>query len=197
MATPFDTFRQLLRDNRSYRRFDASRPVGRGQLEELVGLTRLCASGRNLQPLRYRIVCDAGETDRVFPLLKWAGYLTDWAGPSASERPTAYLVQCLDLSLTKNCLCDDGIQLQAIRMGAISQGIGSCIIKAFNREALAGALGIDLGRYEPLYVLALGYPSETAVIDDLEPSATDIRYTRTPDDIHHVPKRPLSDLLIP
>lgn len=187
----------MLRDNRSYRRFDASRPIGRDQLEELVGLTRLCASGRNLQPLRYRIVSDAAETERVFPLLKWAGYLTDWDGPSASERPVAYLVQCMDLGLTKNCLCDDGIQLQAMRMGAIYQGIGSCIIKAFNREALAAALGIDLDRYDPLYVLALGYPSETVVLDDLEPGTTDIRYTRAADDIHHVPKRLAADLLIP
>ncbi len=52
----FEALRQLLSEDRSIRRFEQSRRIGMEILTELVDLTRFCASGRNMQPLRYRIV---------------------------------------------------------------------------------------------------------------------------------------------
>ena len=104
--TTFDQLRELLKSNRSFRRFDNSLPVGEDTLHRLVGLTRYCSSGRNLQPLRYRLVSSPEECAAVFPALKWAGYLTDWDGPSESERPTAYLIQCIDTELTVENLAE-------------------------------------------------------------------------------------------
>lgn len=190
----FSILKSLLEADRSIRRFDNSRPVSRDSLLSLVDLTRYCASGRNLQPLRYRLVTDTAECQVLFPALAWAGYYQDWDGPAPAERPTAYLVQCLDTRLTTNCLCDDGIQLQAITLGAAALGIGGCIIKSFNRRILTEALGLP-DHMTPLYVLALGYPSETARIVPL-PADGDIRYYRDSSDIQSVPKRPLPDLLI-
>lgn len=190
----FYSLRRLLAEDRSIRRFDASRPIGRDVLTRLVDLTRLCASGRNLQPLRYRPVDATEERDALFPLLAWAGYLTDWPGPVPGERPTAYLVQCLDLDLAKDCLCDDGLQLQAITLGARALGIGACILKAFDPGKVAAALGIDTLRFMPRYVVALGYPAEKVVIEEMRDG--DFKYWRSPDGTHHVPKRPLSELII-
>ena len=160
----------------------------------MVDLTRYCASGRNLQPLRYRIVSTEAECEALYPLLAWAGYYKDWDGPAPAERPTAYLVQCLDTQLTNNCLCDDGLQLQVITLGASALGIGGCIIKSFRKNELTERLSLP-SNLEPLYVLALGYPSETARIVPL-PADGDIRYFRDSSDIQSVPKRPLPDLLI-
>lgn len=190
----FEILRHLLKEDRSIRRFDASRRLADGTLEKLVDLTRYCASGRNLQPLRYRLVLTPDDCDRLFPLLAWAGYLPDWDGPVETERPVAYLVQCLDTELAANCLCDDGLQLQAITLGARALGIGSCILKAFDLKKVADALAIDQ-RYQPRYVLALGYPIEKVEIEDMKDG--NVRYYRTRDAIHHVPKRPLSTLIIP
>lgn len=191
----FNTLKTLLERDRSYRRFDASQAVSRQTLSRLIDLTRFCASGRNLQPLRYRLVTDAAECELVFPLLKWAGYLADWDGPEAAERPTAYIVQCIDTSLAGGgLLCDDGLQLQAITLGATALGLGGCIIKSFNVPELSKLLGIDC-RYKPHYVFALGYPVEEVVIEEM-PSDGDYKYWRTPDRIHHVPKRSLEDLII-
>lgn len=190
--TDFETLKTLLRRDRSVRRFDAGKPVGRETLLQLVDLTRYCASGRNLQPLKYRLVTDPDEAARVFPLLAWAGYLQDWPGPDEPERPTVYLVQCLDTRLTSNCLCDDGLQLQAITLGATALGLGGCVIKSFNAAGLREALSLpEWARVE--YVLALGYPREEVVIEEFD---GDIKYYRTPDGVHHVPKRPLADLVI-
>lgn len=192
----FEILKRLLEEDRSIRRFDAAREIGFEELVKLVELTRYCSSGRNLQPLCYRIVYKEEEREKVYPLLKWAGYLADWDGPEAAERPVAYLVQCLDTRLGKSCLCDDGLQLQSITLGAKALGIGACIIKAFNAPALSKELGLE-EYYEPRYVLALGYPIEKVVIEDMSGSVdADYKYYRTPDRIHHVPKRLLSELLI-
>lgn len=195
MMKEFEEFKGLLRADRTVRRFDGGRRAECDDLRRLVELTRYCSSGRNLQPLRYRIVSDPGECARVYPLLKWAGYLTDWDGPAPSERPTAYLVQCLDTELTGNCLCGDGLQLQAITLGARALGIGACIIKSFNAPALVRELSLP-AVMRPLYVVALGYPVERVEIDDMAEGGEDIKYYRTADGVHHVPKRPLNDLLI-
>lgn len=192
----FHELTSLLRSNRSYRRFDASRLIPESTLRELTDLTRYCASGRNLQPLRYRLVTSAEERAALFPTLKWAGYLTDWDGPSESERPTAYLVQCIDTELTENCLCDDGLHLETLTLGAATLGIHGCIIKAFNAEKVAEVLDIP-ARYKPLYVLALGYPAERIEITDTDgTTGADIRYYRDSADTHIVPKRPLDELII-
>lgn len=192
--TQFENFRNLLKEDRSIRRFDSSRKISTEDLEKLVELTRFCSSGRNLQPLRYKIVNGEDSCNALFPLLAWAGYLTDWPGPVETERPMAYLVQCLDLTLAKDCLCDDGLQLQAITLGARTLGLGCCILKAFSPEKVADALGIDISKMMPRYVLAIGYPVENVVIEDIV--GEDYKYYRTEDGTHHVPKRPLSDLII-
>lgn len=192
----FNMVRDLLISDRSVRRFDASRPVSLDILESLVDLTRFCASGRNMQPLRYRLVFTPEETAAVYPLLVWAGYLRDWDGPVPAERPVAYLVQCLDTRYGTNCLCDDGLQLQAITLGATALGLGGCIIKSFNVPELKNTLALPEGM-EPRYVLALGYPKETVKTVDTDGSAdADIKYYRTADGTHYVPKRPLSELII-
>lgn len=192
----FDEYKQLLASDRSFRRFDHSRIISRELLERLVELTRYCGSGRNAQPLRYRMVCDDNELEKIYPHLKWAGYYKDWDGPEPEERPTAYLVQCLDTHYGNDCLCDDGMQLQAITLGAATLGYGGCIIKAFNAEGVSEALGID-PRYKPRYVLALGVPAEKVVIEDMSgKDDADFKYYRTADGTHHVPKRPLSELIL-
>ena len=192
----FEQLRDHLMANRSYRRFDHSRPISPDILSALVELTRSCPSGRNLQPLRYRIVWKDEECDAIFPALTWAGYYTDWDGPSPEERPVAYLVQCLDADLAADCLCDDGLQLEAITLGAATRDIHGVIIKAFNPDMIAKALNLP-PRYKPRYVLALGYPAETVIIEDTDGSTSaDIRYHHDDLGRHVVPKRPLSELII-
>ena len=184
---------ELLKRNRSYRRFDQSRTIAPDELADLVDAARFCASGRNMQPLKYRRVTAPDELAAVFPMLKWAGYLKEWDGPAEGERPAAYLVQCLDRELAQNCLCDDGLQLEAVTLAAVAKGMGCCIIKSFDKAKLISALGLP-EHFDPLYVLAIGYPVEKVVIE--EEKDGNIIYYRTPDAIHHVPKRPLSELLI-
>ena len=179
--------------NRSYRRFDESYRISEDDLREIVELCRYTASGRNLQPMKYRIVTSREECDEIFPLLKWAGYLSDWDGPEAGERPAAYLIQCLDTELTRQPLCDDGIQLEAVTLGAVSKGLGCCIIKSFNKQEVEKRLGLSASM-EAIYVIALGKPVEKVRIEDME--GGEIKYWRDSSHIHHVPKRSLEEILV-
>lgn len=194
--TTFDQLKETLKHDRSVRRFDEKTEITREMLEKLVDLTRYCASGRNAQPLRYRIVNTPDECAALFPALAWAGYLKDWPGPEEGERPSAYLVQCLDTDFGNDCLCDDGLQLQAITLGATTLGLSGCIIKAFNAEKVRETLKLP-ANMKPRYVLALGKGIETVVIEDMEEAENaSFEYWREADGAHHVPKRSLASLLI-
>lgn len=192
----YESLRQLLISDRTVRRFQEDKGVSVTTLEKLIALTRFCHSGRNAQPLKYILVTSEEEREKVYPQLKWAGYFRDWAGPEKGERPAAYIIQCLDTHFGKDCLCDDGLQLEAISLGMRTMGLAGCIIKAFNHEKLSEELGID-ARFAPRYVFALGYPAEEVRIEEMSGSEdADFRYFRTEDGIHHVPKRPLNELII-
>ncbi len=82
--------KELLLKNRSYRRFVQDVRISREELTELVGLTRYCASGRNAQALKYKVVADVDLCDKVFPNLAWAGYLKD-SGRSGRGRTSGSL----------------------------------------------------------------------------------------------------------
>jgi nitroreductase len=124
----------------------------------------------------------------------WAGYLTDWSGPAEGEKPSAYMVILGDKNIAESFSCDHGIAAQSIMLGAVEKGLGGCIIASINKKELTRVLNIP-SHYEILLVLALGKPSETVVIENVE-SDGDIKYWRDSDDIHHVPKRLLDDLII-
>lgn len=190
----FGLIRDLLAADRSVRRFKADRVIEEGTLTELVDLARLCASSQNIQPLRYIPVTETADKDRLFPLLRWARHLKDWDGPTPDERPSAYLVQLTDTTLAPSLLCDCGLELQAITLGATALGINCCIIRNFSPAEVHAALGID-DRYKVEYVLALGYASETVRLEPMK-AGQDHGYYRLPDGTHMVPKRSLEERLV-
>jgi nitroreductase len=186
--------KDLILKNRSYRRFHQEVAIELETLRELVDLARLSASAANLQPLRYILSCDPRKNGLIFPHLGWAGYLKDWPGPEEGERPAAYIVMLGDAEISRAIDCDHGIAAQSILLGATAKGLGGCIIGSVRREGLRRALDIP-AHYEILLVLALGKPKETVVIEMVGPDG-DIRYWRDSQGVHHVPKRPLNDIIV-
>ncbi|BCW99718.1 MAG: nitroreductase [Armatimonadota bacterium] len=185
--------KDLILKNRSYRRFQQERSVPVQTLRELVELARFSPSAANLQPLKFLLVCSPEACARVFPTLAWAGYLQDWDGPAEGERPSAYIVILGDTRIRAHIDCDHGIAAQSIMLGAVERGLGGCMIGSVDRERLRQELDIP-AHFEILLVLALGEPVEKVVLDDVEPGG-DIRYWRDAFGVHHVPKRPLDELI--
>lgn len=186
--------RDLVLKNRSYRRFKASLPLEIETLRELVDLGRLSASGGNVQPLKYSLSVDPEKNEKIFPHTVWAGYLTEWPGPAEGEKPTGYIIILGDTEVSSKFGCDHGIAAQSILLGAAEKGIGGCMIGSIDRPGLAKDLKIS-PRFEILLILALGYPSETVVLEECQTSKN-IEYWRDEQDIHHVPKRPLDEVII-
>lgn len=187
-------FLDLVLKNRSIRRFRESERVPVATLRALVELARCSPSGANRQPLKFALSADTALNAKIFPTLAWAGYLTDWPGPAPGERPAAYIVIVLDKSVAQSAGCDHGIAAQSILLGASTMGLSGCMVGSVKRPELSKILGLGEG-FDILLVLALGVPAETVVLE--EAKNNDIRYYRTPDGVHHVPKRSLEELILP
>jgi len=187
------SFKELVLQTRSYRRFDQATPVSLDTLRELVDLARQTASGSNIQPLKYVLSAGPATNARIFPHTRWAGYLKDWPGPAEGERPAAYVVMLGDTELRREFDRDLGIAAQTIMLAATERGLGGCMIGSINREQLRAILEIP-DRYKILLVLALGKPAETVVLEPAGPDG-DIHYYRDKDGIHHVPKRSLEEII--
>jgi len=185
--------KDLILKNRSYRRFYQDHSISIDDLKELVDMARLSASGRNLQPLKYYLSADEQTNEKVFSTLAWAGYLKEWDGPSEGEKPSGYIVILGDTRLTKNYFCDHGIASQSILLGAVEKGLGGCIFASIKREKLKELLKIK-DHFEVLLVLAIGKPKEEVVLEDV--TDDEIKYYRDSNQVHHVPKRKLKDIII-
>lgn len=184
----------LIKRCRSYRRFFQDVPISRDDLMQMVDNARLSASARNAQSLKYYLSCDSKTNELIFPCLAWAGYLKDWAGPTEGERPSAYIIMLNDTEISNNYFCDHGIAAQSILLTAVEKGFGGCIIASINRDKLKQTLALS-ARFEVIQVLALGKPKEIVNIDPVGPDG-DIKYWRDKNQVHHVPKRGLKEIVI-
>jgi nitroreductase len=189
-----DMIRDLIFKNRSYRRFYQNKGISMNTLKELVDLARLSPSASNLQPLKYMLSCDKERNAQIFPLLSWAGYLKDWPGPQEGEKPAAYIIILADSNINKAIDCDHGIAAQSILLGATEQGLGGCIIGSIKRKELKAVFNIPK-HLEILLVIALGVPKEKVVLEKVT-SEKNIQYWRDQDQIHHVPKRSLDEIIV-
>ncbi|MCK5542867.1 MAG: nitroreductase family protein [Desulfobacterales bacterium] len=188
------SFFELVKNNRSCRRFDYSVKVDQKMLAELVDLARMSASAGNMQPLKYVLSADEQKNKEIFSCLKWAAYLTDWKGPEPLERPTGYIVILGDKTIATNFWCDHGIAAQTILLGARDIGFAGCIFAAINHPKLKNVLKLD-DNFEILLVIAVGKPVEEVKIEKVKADG-DIKYFRDKNLVHHVPKRGLDDVIL-
>ena len=187
--------KDIVQKNRSYRSFDPNRTITRDELLEFVDIARCTSSSRNIQPLKYRLVCTPEECDRVLSLTAWAGRLKNVKLPPDGHAPTAYIVICCDMTIAETIttfLRDVGIVAQTILLAATEAGLGGCMIGSFDRDKLHAALNIPETNMIML-VLALGKPDEKVVLTEAQGS--EVGYYRA-DGCHYVTKRPLKDIIL-
>jgi nitroreductase len=160
----------------------------------MIDSARLSGSAANRQRIRFALVNDKPTSDAIFQNVAFAGYLKDWAGPTESERPTAYIVMmCKEENIDTSLAIDMGIYAEAILLTATEMGLGGCMLGAFSAEKVSDALALDK-KYVPTLILALGKPDEEIVLHDADEITAP--YYRDEDGIHHVPKRKLEDIII-
>ncbi len=184
---------ELVKKNRSCRRFQEDRPLPLDMLRGFIELARLVPSAANLQPLKYILSNTPEKNHLIFACLMWAGYLKEWPGPAEGERPAAHIVILGDKRITENFGCDHGIAAQTILLAAVERGLRGCAIASIQRERLRPALAIP-EHFHILLDIALGYPNETIVIEEMKEG--NVKYWRDEQSIHHVPKRPISEIIL-
>ena len=185
----------LIKKNRSFRKFHQNHALNVETLTDLVDLARLSASAANLQPLRYILSADSQKNAQIFSCLGWAAYLKDWKGPEEGERPSGYIIVLSDSEKANDFVgYDCGIASQSILLGAREKELAGCMVASVNRQQLRRLLNID-ARFKILLVIAIGKPKEEVVIEPVG-SDDNIRYWRDETGVHHVPKRNLKDIII-
>ena len=182
----------LVKRARSFRRYDPTKPVSTDDLKEFVEAARLTPSAGNLQRLRYLAVTEKSEILTLTKEVKWAGYLTDWDGPSDGEAPAAYLI-LLSPESTGVSQIDVGIAAETILLAAAEKGVGGCMILNFPRETLTERYKLA-GKYKIELVISLGVPAEKVEIEEMKEG--NVRYYRDQNDVHRVPKRALSEVFL-
>jgi len=185
--------RELIAKNRSCRRFYQNYKIETAMLRDIIDLARLSPSAANLQRLRFKICNDEKENARIFSCLNWAGYLKNWDGPEVGERPAAYIIILSTEKDVSKVACDAGIASQSMLLGAVEYELRGCIFGSVRKDDLHKLLQIPQ-IYSICYVIALGKPKESNKIEIVEKNK--IKYWRDENDIHHVPKRKLEDIIV-
>lgn len=187
-------FLNLVEEARTCRRFVEDKALSQNDLEWLLDCARLAPCGRNAQELRF-ITVKLGETwEKLFALTRWAGALKDWDGPKPGERPSAFIAVLMP-ERGGDILCFDvGIACQTMQLAATSRGWGACMIYSFERKDAHTLLQVD-PNYRIALLLGLGVALEKRVIAPMPPDGS-FTYWRDENQVHHVPKRKLNELIV-
>lgn len=181
----------LIISRRSIRQFKQE-PVSRDILQKLINASRLAPSAANRQPLEFVVVDEEKIRKEVFTCLKWAAYIAPEGNPKPGHEPVAYIVVLVNSEIReKGFEWDVGAAIENMILAALEKGIGSCWLLSVDREKLREILNIP-ENHKIDSVLALGYPDENPVIEDMKDS---IKYWKDQAGQLHVPKRKLEDVI--
>lgn len=162
-------------------------------LLSFIDAARLAPSASNMQPIKYKVINNAESVNKLFPSLKWAGYIAPNGNPAAGEEPTAYIVILVDTKIRNSGYeLDIGAAAQTIMLCAQEKGIGTCWLGAIDRDAIRKDFNIG-DEYTINTVIALGYPLEEP---QTEVENGSIKYYKDENGKLHVPKRKLEDILV-
>lgn len=184
---------KLLETRRTYRRFE-QREISQEVIDEILTAARLASSAANRQPLSYIVVKEPDKVAEVFAHTKWAGALPPEQGqPKEDERPVLFIAVVENLTINPDCDTDAGLAIGNMTLAAWNKGVGSCIIGACDKPALAEMFG--LAQPQVLHtVVAFGYPSHASHVVDMEDPGQFKYYLDEKRD-YCVPKRRLQDVV--
>lgn len=182
---------ELMLSRRSIRQFKPD-PISRDILEKLVNSARLAPSGANLQPLEFVVIDDEGLRRKLFACLRWAAYIAPEGNPKPGCEPVAYVVILVNVDVRKSGYERDvGAAVENMILAAWEERIGSCWIGNADLNRIQKMLKIP-ENYKVDCVLALGYPDEDPIIEEMKDS---VKYWKDSKGRLHVPKRRLDDVL--
>jgi len=150
------TLMETIKNRRSIRAYDSSKPVEKEKIEAVLEAARLAPSARNRQKWQFVIVTDPELKDKMFEACN--------NQPSVKQAP-AVIIACGSEPGIMTCgqpveTVDVSIACSFIMLKAYEEGLGTCWLGNFNQDKVKSALGIP-DDVSVVAVTPLGYPAES------------------------------------
>ncbi|OGV55708.1 MAG: hypothetical protein A2017_03240 [Lentisphaerae bacterium GWF2_44_16] len=154
---------------------------------ELIDAARVAPCGGNSQQLGYIVIRTPEKAGRIFEITAWGGHVKPHRNPVPEKSaPTAFIAVIAGKTDSKVVHADAGAAIQNVLLKAVELGLGACWIGSFHKEKASEILQLDES-ISVLYLVALGYPDEKPVMENIN-QGDSTKYYLDKDDVIHVPK---------
>ncbi len=183
---------EAVKSRRTVRKFKQE-PVKHDDLMQIIDCARLAPYGANLQPLKFSVITDEETRKKMFPHIKYAGYIPEW-DPTFEETAPVFIAVLNDTLLkpTAKSECDSGAAIMSMCLAAKELNLDTCWLGAINREELKKILALP-ENLDITYLLAIGYGGQSGDTFDLTDS---VKYYFDENGNAHVPKRTMEEILV-
>ncbi|RKY48362.1 MAG: nitroreductase, partial [Candidatus Neomarinimicrobiota bacterium] len=129
-------FVEMIKSRRTIRQFKQKK-VSLDILKDCIDAARLAPSASNLQPVKYFLIVDDEKVRKVFPLLKWAAYISPRGNPGKGREPAGYIVVLVDKEIRSSGYeYDVGAGVENFILSAWAYGVASCWLLSVDRVKL-------------------------------------------------------------
>jgi len=179
-------FSELLKKRRTIRRFKQVQVFDK-DIRYILEAARVVSCGGNVQKLRYIVAQDKELVKSIFENTAWGGLVSPNRNPEwGKNAPLTFIILTAKKDEDGVGQANAGAAVQSMEYAAADAGLGACWIGAYKKENVEKILGLP--EYEEtLYLLAVGYPDEEPVQDDIEADES-MKYYLDEEDVLHVPK---------
>jgi len=179
-------FSELLKKRRSIRRFKQVQVFDK-DIRYILEAARMVACGGNVQKIRYIVAQDKRLVKDIFDNTTWAGLVSPDRNPEwGKNAPLTFIILTAPKDSGSVMQANAGAAVQSMEYAAADVGLGACWIGAYKKENVERLLDLP-EQEETLYLMAVGYPDEEPVQEDID-SEESMKYYLDGEDVLHVPK---------
>jgi len=179
-------FSELLKKRRTVRRFKQVQVFDK-DIRYILEAARVVSCGANVQKIRYIVAQDKQLVKDIFDNTAWAGLVSPNRSPEwGKNAPLTFIILTAPKDSGGAMQANAGAAVQSMEYAVADVGLGACWIGAYKKESVEKLLNLP-EQEETLYLLAVGYPDEEPVQDDID-SGESMKYYLDSEDVLHVPK---------
>ncbi|MBR3933683.1 MAG: nitroreductase family protein [Clostridia bacterium] len=184
---------EAIKKRRTIRKFKDI-PLKEEDIMQIIDCARLAPYASNLQPLKFSVVTDKETRLKMYPHIKYAGYIPDW-DPEFEETPPVFIIVLNDTNIktTKTSEVDSGAAVAHMCLAATELGIDTCWFGSVGKKEIKEMLSFP-EHLDITYVLGLGYGAQTGEYEDIKNN--DHRYYFDENGNVRVPKRSMEEIII-
>ena len=184
--------KDIIMQRRTIRLFE-QKPVPETEIRNMLDCARTSSCASNLQQLRFIVIQDLELVKEVFQHTAWANLVKPRRTPEwGVTAPQCFIAVIVDTNANPTIHADAGAAIQSMQIMAWSKGIGCCWLGSIKRDRIKAILELPEDK-QVMYLLALGYPAESPLAEDI-PIDKPVYYYLDDENRLHVPKICLDDV---